>query len=103
MVKQFIKMLSRNLNALEEICRSSKGKEFVNRFHSFHNSGRGSLLLQICYKISWLLEEGNCVSRAIHKEPVEQISAPLDTVLNLAGKVSKCAHRYCSFRRVSAI
>ena len=47
-----------------------------------------------------LLNIPSAIVCAVNEELVEQVTSPFNTVLNLAGKVTKCAHRDRLLRRV---
>jgi hypothetical protein len=57
-------------------------------------------LLKLSNESLRLLDIPSAIISAINKELVEQVTSPFDTVLNLAGEVTKGAHRYGLLRRV---
>jgi hypothetical protein len=57
-------------------------------------------LLELTEEDEWLVDVAGSIIGSVEEELAEQVSAPLDTMLNLVGEVSQCAHWDSFFRGI---
>jgi hypothetical protein len=103
MVKEFLKVVSGNLDTDVEVCGLLELNKFLDLFKLLLNSVNSRVLKLLSHKRLRLFDIKSGVVGSINKDSVEDISSPLDAMLNLRGEVSESAHGNGFFRRILGI
>ncbi|MFN9908929.1 MAG: hypothetical protein ACK56F_22865, partial [bacterium] len=83
-----------------ELCGLLQVNQFLDLFHGLSDAGDGGVLLEGADEDLGFLDVAGAVVRPVHEQLVEEVAAPLDTVLDLTGEVTQSTHWDGLLRRV---
>lgn len=103
MVEEGFEVLSCNVDASLELCAFLQIDELLDLLHCLSHTRNGCVLLERTDESLRLLDVTSAIVWAINEELVEEVTAPLDTVLDLTGEVTECTHRNSFLGRILRI
>jgi hypothetical protein len=99
-VEELLEVLAGNIYAGLKLGWFLEVDQLLDLFHSLADTWNSCVLLKLSNESLRLLDIPSAIIGAVNKELVEKITSPFDTVLNLAGEVTKGTHRDSLLRRV---
>ena len=87
MIEESLEVFSSYSYASSKVSRFLQINKFFNFFHCVLHTRDSSILLKLANEYLWLLDVSSGIIGAIHEILVEEVTAPLDAVLDLTGEV----------------